>query len=101
MKMRRQAALVAALMLATPAFAGRVGAQDWPSRPLTMVVPFAAGGPTDVLGRFLAAQLREVLGQQVVVKNVTGAGGMIGSYQVAQRRQTVTNSFSAASAHMR
>jgi tripartite-type tricarboxylate transporter receptor subunit TctC len=84
MKMRRQATLVAALMLATPTFAGRVGAQDWPSRPLTMVVPFAAGGPTDVLGRFLAAQLREVLGQQVVVKNVTGAGGMIGSYQVAQ-----------------
>jgi len=76
--------LVAALMLATPTFAERVAAQDWPAQPLTMVVPFAAGGPTDTLGRILAAQLSEVLGKPVVVKNVPGAGGMAGSNSVAQ-----------------
>jgi tripartite-type tricarboxylate transporter receptor subunit TctC len=79
-----QATLVAALILATPTFAGRVAAQDWPTQPLTMVVPFAAGGPTDVLGRVLAAQLSEILGKPVVVKNVPGAGGMTGSNSVAQ-----------------
>jgi tripartite-type tricarboxylate transporter receptor subunit TctC len=60
------------------------GAQDWPIRPVTMVVPFAAGGPVDVLGRILAQHLSEAIGQQVVVENVTGAGGMTGSYRVAQ-----------------
>jgi tripartite-type tricarboxylate transporter receptor subunit TctC len=59
-------------------------AQDWPTRPVTMVVPFAAGGPVDVLGRILAQHLGEVIGQQVVVENVTGAGGMSGSHRVAQ-----------------
>jgi tripartite-type tricarboxylate transporter receptor subunit TctC len=60
-------------------------AQDaWPSRPLTMVVPFAAGGPVDVLGRILAQGLSEVVGRQVVVDNVSGAGGMSGSLKVSQ-----------------
>lgn len=58
-------------------------AQDFPTRPLTMVIPFAAGGPTDVLGRVVAARMSEVLGQQVVVENVGGAGGMNGSYRIA------------------
>src|SRR5215470_15465129 len=58
-------------------------AEDWPDRPLTMVIPFAAGGPTDVLGRVLAQRMGEVLGQQVVVENVGGAGGMTGSKRVA------------------
>jgi tripartite-type tricarboxylate transporter receptor subunit TctC len=57
-------------------------AQDWPSRPVTMVVPFAAGGGTDVLGRIIGRRLSETLGQQVVIENVGGAGGMIGSYRV-------------------
>jgi tripartite-type tricarboxylate transporter receptor subunit TctC len=56
-----------------------VVAQTWPTRPVTMVVPFAAGGGTDLLGRVVAKRLSEVLGQQVVVENVGGAGGMIGS----------------------
>src|SRR5262249_31837673 len=59
-------------------------AQDYPNRPLTMVIPFAAGGPTDVLGRVMAQRMGEVLGQQVVVENVGGAGGMTGSSRVAQ-----------------
>ena len=82
MNIRRQAMLFAALMLATPTFAERAAAQDWPTRPLTMVVPFAAGGPTDVLGRVVAAQLSEVVGKPVIVKNVPGAGGMNGSNSV-------------------
>jgi tripartite-type tricarboxylate transporter receptor subunit TctC len=49
-----------------------------------MVVPFAAGGPTDVVGRIIAARLAEILGQQVIVENVTGAGGMTGALRVAQ-----------------
>jgi tripartite-type tricarboxylate transporter receptor subunit TctC len=59
-------------------------AQDWPARPLTMVVPFAAGGPVDVLGRILAQYLTEVLGKQVIVDNVPGGGGMSGSLRVSQ-----------------
>jgi len=58
-------------------------AADWPSRPVTMVVPFAAGGPTDVVGRIVAQRLGEILEQQVVVENVGGAGGMVGAQRVA------------------
>jgi tripartite-type tricarboxylate transporter receptor subunit TctC len=67
------------------AFAGAAAAQqDWPTRPVTMVIPFAAGGPTDVLGRVLAERMSQILGQQVVVENVGGAGGMTGSQRVAR-----------------
>jgi tripartite-type tricarboxylate transporter receptor subunit TctC len=59
-------------------------AQAWPERPLTMVVPFAAGGGTDLLGRIIAKRLGEVLGQQVIVENIGGAGGMIGSARVVK-----------------
>jgi tripartite-type tricarboxylate transporter receptor subunit TctC len=59
-------------------------AEDWPSRPVTLVVPFAAGGPVDVTARLLAPRLGEVLGQSVIVENVGGgAGGMTGSSRVA------------------
>jgi tripartite-type tricarboxylate transporter receptor subunit TctC len=58
--------------------------QSWPSRPMTMVVPFAAGGGADVMGRILAARMSEVLGQQVIVENAGGAGGMTGAYRVAK-----------------
>ncbi len=59
-------------------------AQSWPTRPVTMVVPFAPGGSVDVMGRILAARLSEILGQQVVIENVPGAGGMLGSARVAK-----------------
>jgi tripartite-type tricarboxylate transporter receptor subunit TctC len=59
-------------------------AQNWPARAVTMVVPFAPGGGTDVLGRIVARRLSETLGQQVVVENVGGAGGMMGSARVAK-----------------
>jgi len=70
-------AVGALLALSASAFA-----QTYPSRPITMVVPFAAGGPTDVLGRVIAQRMSEVLGQQVVIENVGGAGGMTGSNRV-------------------
>src|SRR5919204_1939516 len=62
---------------------GAALAQAYPSKPLTMIIPFAAGGPTDVLGRVMAQRMSELLGQQVVVENVGGAGGMTGSARVA------------------
>ena len=68
------------------AMTGAAGAQNFPSRSLTMVVPFAAGGPTDVLGRIIAQRMGEVLGQTVIVENVGGAGGMTGSKRLAEAR---------------
>jgi tripartite-type tricarboxylate transporter receptor subunit TctC len=78
----RASAFAVALLLA--AAEGPASAQDWPSRPLTLVVPWAAGGGTDVMGRIMARRMSEILGQQVVVENVTGAGGMIGSTHAAK-----------------
>jgi tripartite-type tricarboxylate transporter receptor subunit TctC len=59
-------------------------AQDWPTRPVTMVVPFAAGSASDTLARILGARLSEVLRQQVIIENVGGAGGMTGVARVAK-----------------
>jgi tripartite-type tricarboxylate transporter receptor subunit TctC len=61
-----------------------LAAQGWPTRPVTMVVGFAPGGGTDVLGRIVGRRLAEVLGQQVIIENVGGAGGMVGSARVAK-----------------
>jgi len=58
--------------------------QPYPVRPITMIVPFAAGGPTDVLARLIGQHMGQSLGVQVVVENVTGAGGTIGSSRVAK-----------------
>src|ERR1700756_5987644 len=59
-------------------------AQDWPARSLTLVVPWAAGGGTDVMGRIMAKRMSEIMGQQVIVENIAGAGGMLGSSHVAK-----------------
>src|SRR5258705_11015965 len=79
--MRPRHAVLAALIVCALRHdaAGPAVAQSWPSRPLTMVVPFAAGGGTDVLGRIIGKRLSEVLGQQVIIENVGGAGGVVGS----------------------
>src|SRR3954466_1949435 len=60
------------------------GAQIWPERPVTMVIPFPPGGGTDLLGRIVAKRLGEVLVQQIIVENVGGAGGMLGSARVVK-----------------
>src|SRR5262245_64481078 len=59
-------------------------AQTFPSRPVTVVVPYPAGGPTDTLARILADHLKGTLGQPVIIENVTGAGGSIGVARVAR-----------------
>ncbi len=75
-----------ALVVAVLAAVGVARASSWPTRPITMVVPFAAGGPTDVVGRILAERLGDVLKKQIVVVNVGGAGGMTGADRVAHAR---------------
>ncbi|MCX7310665.1 MAG: tripartite tricarboxylate transporter substrate binding protein [Alphaproteobacteria bacterium] len=65
-------------------FATSAAAQDWPTRPVTMVVPFAAGGPMDSLARILQPALGETLGQPIIIENVPGGGGMTGSLRVSQ-----------------
>ena len=59
-------------------------AQSFPTRPITIVVPFPAGGPTDTLGRVLADRMKNSLGQSVIIENLTGAAGTIGSTHVAR-----------------
>jgi tripartite-type tricarboxylate transporter receptor subunit TctC len=82
--LRKPDMLAAVLTAGALTFAAAAQAQDWPNRPLTMVVPFAAGGPVDTLGRILTVYLSEVIGRQVVIENVSGAGGMSGSLRVSQ-----------------
>ena len=72
-------------------------AQDWPTRPVTMVVPFAPGGVYDTFGRVYAARLTEILHQPVIVENVPGAGGMTGAARVARADPDGYSSCSAAS----
>jgi tripartite-type tricarboxylate transporter receptor subunit TctC len=70
--------------LATIAMVGAASAQSWPTRPVTMVVPFAAGSSTDTAGRLLAVGIAEALGQQIIVENIGGGGGMTGTARVAK-----------------
>jgi tripartite-type tricarboxylate transporter receptor subunit TctC len=70
--------LLGAILLATWAAVSTAAAQSYPSRPVTLLVPFPAGGATDVLARFLAERMRLSLGQPIVIENVAGAAGTIG-----------------------
>ena len=79
--MPRTMAAAAAMMIA---FAGHAAAQDWPSRPITLIVPFAPGGGIDVSARIQALRMGELLGQSIVVENVGAAAGMVGGQRVAK-----------------
>src|SRR5260221_14748177 len=70
--------------LAAWALAGTCFAQDWPSKPVRVIVPFAPGGPVDIIARIVGAKLNETLGQQFVVENRAGAGGNIGAAAAAK-----------------
>lgn len=81
LNMRRTLTLVAALIVAlVPA----ARAQDWPSRPMTLIVPFVAGGAIDVVARLQSQRLGEILGQTVIVENVGGGGGSLGAQRIAR-----------------
>src|ERR1700742_2052234 len=78
--MLRLAYLIGALAL----LAGAARADDYPSRPITLVVPYAAGGGNDVMARIVAEKMSRTLGQQIVIENKGGAGGSIATRQVAK-----------------
>ena len=77
MKPRFEVSCLVAALLAIPT--GATFAQGYPAKPVRMVVPFPAGGATDIVARLIAQKLTEALGQQVIVDNRAGAGGTIGS----------------------
>ncbi len=81
--MKRLAALLAGVLVSS---AGAVHAQGFPTHPITMVVPFAAGGPTDAIARIVAEHMSKALGQQVLVQNELGAGGTTATARVAQAK---------------
>jgi tripartite-type tricarboxylate transporter receptor subunit TctC len=84
--MRKATTVVTIAIAATLAIvAGPAAAQDnWPSRPVTLVVPYAAGGPVDTVARIIAARMSELLGQQIIIETAGGAGGMTGTARVAK-----------------
>jgi tripartite-type tricarboxylate transporter receptor subunit TctC len=75
---------IASLILAAGLAAGHAGAQTFPSKQITLVVPFTAGGPTDTLARILAERMGRTLGQTVIVDNTTGAAGTLGVARVVR-----------------
>jgi tripartite-type tricarboxylate transporter receptor subunit TctC len=77
-------AMLSALALLVGLSGLAIGQQDWPNRPLTLVVPFAPGGGVDVIARLQAQQMSEILGQTIVVENVGAAAGTVGSLRVAK-----------------
>jgi tripartite-type tricarboxylate transporter receptor subunit TctC len=83
----RLTGLIAAAAAAMLASSGPISAQDYPTRAITMIVPFAAGGPTDTIARIAAESMSRSLGQQIVIENVVGAGGTTG----ATRAMRATN----------
>src|SRR6478735_6233671 len=81
---RRNFLHLAAGAAALPAVSRFAWAQAYPSRPITMIVPYAAGGPTDVIGRIVAEQMRVSLNQTVIVENVVGTYGSTSTGRVAR-----------------
>jgi tripartite-type tricarboxylate transporter receptor subunit TctC len=92
MKRLTVAAVAAMLAIVTPA-----GAQNYPSKPITIIVPFAAGGPTDALARVLGERMRQSLGQTILVENVTGAGGTLG---VARAVRSAPDGYTLSIGHL-
>jgi len=76
--------VMAAAALGLALAAGPAAAQNYPTRPVTIIVPFAAGGPTDIVARIVAEYFSKTLGQQFIVENIAGAGGTTGSTRAAQ-----------------
>jgi tripartite-type tricarboxylate transporter receptor subunit TctC len=83
-KLYRLVGTLCGLLIAAGAVSSAHAQDKYPTRPITFVVPFAAGGPTDILARLIGQTIAPMLGQQVVVEDVTGAGGTIGATRVAR-----------------
>jgi tripartite-type tricarboxylate transporter receptor subunit TctC len=83
---RRKFLRLATGAVAVPAVSRIARAQAYPARPITMIVPFAAGGATDVIGRVVAERMRGSLGQPIIVENVSGADGNIGVGRLSRAR---------------
>src|SRR5947208_13412614 len=83
-RLRFALALAATLLAAPVVLASSSLAQDYPSRPVRVIVPFGAGGPADVTARQIGSILQESFGQPFVVENRTGAGGVIGTLEAAK-----------------
>src|ERR1700692_3824729 len=81
---RRQFLSLAGPLAAAPALSRFASALDYPTRPITIIVPFPAGGPVDTLARLLSGPMRVALGQPLVIENVGGAGGSIAVARVAR-----------------
>jgi tripartite-type tricarboxylate transporter receptor subunit TctC len=92
--MRRLLSVMAAAMALT---ATSAAAQTYPSRPVTIIVPFAAGGPTDIIARIVGEYLSKTLGQQYIVENIAGAGGTTGITRAAQAKP---DGYTIAMGHM-
>src|SRR5260370_39817467 len=85
MKLRRRTLLQLVAAAGAASVSSRIAlTQTFPARPITIVVPFPAGGPTDTLGRVLADRMKNALGQSVIIENLTGASGTSGSAPVAR-----------------
>ncbi|HYA05246.1 MAG TPA: tripartite tricarboxylate transporter substrate-binding protein [Xanthobacteraceae bacterium] len=84
MTLRRRLLALSAFVAALVAATGLAGAETYPSRPVTVIVPFAAGGPTDVTARIITDRMQRALGQPIVVEDVGGAGGSIAAARVAR-----------------
>jgi tripartite-type tricarboxylate transporter receptor subunit TctC len=84
MATRRRFLHLAAGAAALPALSGIASAQSYPSRPITMIVPANAGGPTDTIGRILAQRMQVTLGQNVIIENIGGASGTLGTNRVVR-----------------
>src|SRR3712207_1545043 len=84
MRLRRRSLLLAAAGTLAPAPSRAQDGAAWPTRPIRMVIPFSAGGPTDVVGRVIAEEMSQQLGQRLVVENRTGAGVVVGADVVAK-----------------
>src|SRR5215470_8328078 len=83
---RRKFLQLAGVAAVAPAFSGVAMAQAYPSRPITMIVPFPAGGSTDAVGRILADRMKHALGQPLIIENVGGANGSIGVGRAARAK---------------
>ena len=94
---RRLLAVAAVVAFAGIGLVAPAGAQTYPARSITMIVPFAAGGPTDVVARIVAAHMARTLGQSIIIENVVGAGGTTATIRAAR---AANDGYSLITGHM-